>query len=86
MSWMKGLLHQTETHPERTLRRLERQIAAYQARQMRLEVMIQQLCAQHLAIQLAWRRRQRAGSQGAQAGSLDRKATVSPGGRHVLHD
>ncbi|WP_069805576.1 hypothetical protein [Thermogemmatispora onikobensis] len=80
MQWMKGLFHRTATHPERSLRRLERQIAAYQARQMRLEATIQQLCAQHLALQLTWRRRQRHPAGAGQP------ARVSPGGRHALRD
>jgi hypothetical protein len=59
MHWIKAIVHRTFMHPERSLRRLERQIVAYQARQAHLETAIQRLCAQHLAIQLQLRRQQR---------------------------
>lgn len=83
MHWLKALLHQTGASPERSLRRLERQIATYKTRQSKLEAKIQRLCAQHLALQLALRRQQSLASKGqpSRAGSLDWKAVISPGGQ-----
>ncbi|RAQ93855.1 hypothetical protein A4R35_23575 [Thermogemmatispora tikiterensis] len=44
-------------HPERQLRRLERQIARYQALQLLVEEQIQHLCAEHLALQVEMKTR-----------------------------
>nr|BBH92055.1 hypothetical protein KTA_02540 [Thermogemmatispora argillosa] len=85
MQWIRALVHRTVTHPERSLRRLERQIAAYQARQAHLEAAIQQLCAQHLAVQLQLRRQQRQHSR-PQAPRTEAPGPIpllSPGGSHA---